>query len=192
MYIYTYILIYIDTYIHIYIYTLLRTTQRRMLRWMLGSVWRRPATEQEGGGDGSESSSSCAEPPEDPELNSEEDKVEEETWVQWIQRCTHIVEMHWDRAAIDDWVVGQRRRKWRLAGHTARREDKRWSETLMCWEPLWSNRMRGHPPKRWTTDLDAFFHSLNGTPRCVWKWEAQDRNRWQHLEDSFVAKAWYR
>ena len=30
---------------------------------------------------------------------------------------------------------------------------------------------------------------FNSTPRCVWKWEAQYLNRWQHLEDNLVAKA---
>lgn len=100
---------------------------------------------------------------------------------------------HWARTALDDWGVAQGRRKWRLAGHTARREDNRWSETLLGWEPpvSVSNRERGHPPKRWTNDLDAFFYHLDGTPHLAWKLVARDRAKWQSLEDDFVSRAWY-
>ena len=165
---------------------LLRSTQRRMLRWMLGSFWRRPAEQDTA----SDSSSEYAEPADEPTDGTE--KMEEESWVEWIKRCMHAAELHLRRASIDDWVAAQRRRKWRLAGHTARRDDDRWSEALLGWEPPCSNWGRGHPCKRWTNDLDSFFYSRDGTPRWVWKIVAQDREKWQSLEDVFIAKAWYK
>lgn len=163
---------------------MLRSTQRRMLRWILGSVWRRPSQTDTS----SETSSDLEEPPEDD--NTE--KADQESWVEWVKRCTHVAEAQLRRVAVDDWVTAQRRRKWRLAGHTARRQDNRWSEVLLGWEPASSNRGRGHPCKRWTTDLDSFFYARDGRPRWVWKHSAQDRTVWQNLEDDFVANAWYK
>jgi hypothetical protein len=137
---------------------LLRTTQRRMLRWMLGSFWKPPDEEGSQVEEECDSDSEFPEPAEEDATDDcEEAKLEQETWVQWIQRCTRIAEDQLEKASIDDWVVTQRRRKWRLAGHTARRDDNRWSETLLGWEPPCSNRGRGHPCKRWTSDLDAYF-----------------------------------
>ena len=178
---------------------ILRSTQRRMLRWMLGSFWKRPADEGsqvEQASDSSDSSCSSSEFPEpaeeDPSEDREEEKLEQETWVEWIRRCTRVVEEQLGRASIDDWVVTQRRRKWRLAGHTARRDDNRWSETLLGWQPPYSNRGCGHPCKRWTSDLDAYFYHIDGAPRWVWKAVALNRERWQALEERFVSQAWYR
>ena len=119
-----------------------------------------------------------------------EEKTETETWVEWIRRCTHIVEHHLKQASIDDWVVAQRRRKWRFAGHTARRDDNRFSEAVLGWEPPFSHRGRGHPSRRWTDDLDAFFYHLLGTPRWIWKAAALDREEWHRHEEEFVASRW--
>ena len=79
-----------------------------------------------------------------------------------------------------------------MAGHTARRTDNRWSEAVLGWEPPYSNRRRGHPCKRWESDLDAFFFHREGPPRWVWQRVAGDREQWHRLEDEFVARAWYR
>ena len=163
-----------------------------MLRWMLGSFWKRP-TEEDSQEEASDSDSEFTEPAEDDAYDDgEQAKMEHETWVEWIRRCTRIAENQLGKASIDDWVVAQRRRKWRLAGHTARRDDNRWSKTLLGWEPPYSNRGRGHPCKRWTSDLDAYFYYLDGTPRWVWKAVALNRERWQALEERFVSQAWYR
>ena len=171
----------------------LRTTQRRMLRWMLGSHWRRPREQSDQSSSSSGSDTDGSEPEETEEdQKGTTDKKQEESWVDWIQRCTRIVEHQLGKAGVDDWVAAQRRRKWRLAGHTARRQDGRWSETLLDWEPICGHRSRGHPPKRWTNDLDAFFFHLDGVPRWIWKATAQDREKWQVLEDSFVERRWYK
>ena len=140
----------------------------------------------------SSDSSQAAEPDEEENDQEATRKLEEETWVEWVKRTTHIAETHLQRASIDDWVVAQRRKKWRLAGHTARRTDHRWSRTLLEWTPPNSNRGRGHPPKKWSTDLDAYFYNLDGIPRGLWISVAQDRNRWHSLEESFVQKSWFK
>eukprot|EP00973_Karenia_brevis_P058174 8097478-Karenia_brevis.AAC.1 len=61
---------------------LLQTTQRRMLRWMLGSFWRRPCEDKKEADDGSDASSEVA------ELEDNEDekqqKSDQESWVDWI------------------------------------------------------------------------------------------------------------
>ena len=68
---------------------LLKTTQRRMLRWMLGSFWKPPAEES------SESSDSVNESEEPPDSEGEaSDKLLEETWLDWMHRCTHNAEEH--------------------------------------------------------------------------------------------------
>ena len=126
------------------------------------------------------------------DTTDETDKLEEESWVEWVKRCTHTVLRHLENATIDDWVVAQRRRKWRLAGHTARRTDNRWSEAVLGWEPPCSNRARGHPCKRWASDLDAFFFHREGPPRWVRQGIATNREWWHELESEFVARAWYR
>ena len=164
----------------------LRTAQRRMLRWMLGSFWVRPKQES------SQASSSESEDDEPNDGESEgKEKLQEETWLEWMRRCTHNAEEHLKKASIEDWVMAQRRRKWRLAGHTARREDHRWSETMLGWQPLCSFRGQGRPCKRWTDDMDSFLYCRDGVPTGVWKAVAQNRCDWQVLEDEFVARAWH-
>ena len=160
---------------------------------MLGSFWKKsPAQTQIAEEDSSDGSSEQLKPSVEEQEEEENEKLEMETWVEWIKRCTHNVEGHLRKASIDDWVVAQRRRKWRLAGHTARREDHRWSETMLEWEPAKSNKRRGHPRKRWTNDMDAFFFHKEGAPRWIWKFKARNREGWQTLEDEFVEKAWYK
>ena len=152
---------------------------------MLGSFWARPREEA--------SQTSSSETDSDELDDSESDgkeKLQEETWLEWMRRCTHSAEEHLKKASIEDWVLAQRRRKWRLAGHTARREDHRWSETMLRWQPLRSFRAQGRPCKRWSDDLDSFFYCRDGLPTWVWKAVAQDRREWQSLEDEFVATAW--
>ena len=69
---------------------------------MLGSFWKKQTDGAEAKSAASETSSSTySEPEEEDETNAEERKLQEETWVEWIQRCTHMVELHWREAALD-------------------------------------------------------------------------------------------
>eukprot|EP00973_Karenia_brevis_P005864 799323-Karenia_brevis.AAC.1 len=93
--------------------------------------------------------SSCESESVDLELQSEheeEEEIVEESWVEWVRRTTHLAEEHFSKVAQDDWITAQRRRKFRFAGHVARREDARWDTTLLNWTPE-GRRKRGHPPK---------------------------------------------
>lgn len=161
---------------------------RQMLRWMLGI--RRKRSQEESDQDATDSEPE--EPEEDFTESSEDDKLNEETWVDWIKRSTGIVQSQLEKASISDWIIGQRVRKWRLAGHTARRSDGRWSTAVLTWQPSGGCRNRGHPSKRWADPLDAFFFERDGSPRNYWKSAARNRESWSTLEKEFVAKSWHR
>ena len=93
---------------------MLRSAQRTMLRRILGSprhVGTATATDSED-----------SEETDDAEAGDEcEDYIDQgESWIEWIQRTTWMAEGQLSKTGIDDWVVGQRKRQWRFAGHTAR------------------------------------------------------------------------
>ena len=79
-----------------------------------------------------------------------------ETYVEWIQRSSHVAEALYLRNGGESWVKQQRRRYGRWAGHVARAEEGRWSNRLLYWHPQGARRP-GRPVKRWTDELDAFF-----------------------------------
>ena len=150
----------------------LRVTQRRMLRWMIGSKWY-PQPEAESASEASE---------EEPEPEHGDDvKQITESWVDWIRRQTAFAETQLDNANLEDWIEGQRRRKWRWAGHVARRGDSRWSTSIIGWIPHQGCRRVGRPSKRWRDDLDAYFGSYG-----KWVNVAQKQDEWKTFEDSFV------
>jgi hypothetical protein len=153
----------------------LRTTQRRMLRWMFGArYWQTPArTDDE--------SSDSEDYPEPENTDAEEDDMKE-SWVEWMKRTTGALEEQLKKADIDEWVAAQRRRKWRWAGHTARRDDGRWSTMILDWLPENGCRKVGHPARRWTDDLNLI---VGGE---MWLFMAHDRDEWKALEADFVQK----
>ena len=85
---------------------------------------------------------------------------------------------------VVDWVEEQRRRKWRWAGHIARRTDGRWTKWMLSWQPGRGQRGQGRPVTRWE---DALVEFMRGRGR--WVDVAQDRKGskgWQALEEEFV------
>ena len=58
-----------------------------------------------------------------------------EPWVDWIRRATGLAELHLHKAGAEDWIGGHTRRKWRWAGHLARKDDDRWSKKSLDWTP---------------------------------------------------------
>ena len=123
----------------------------------------------------------------EPEEIEGEGDARQEDWIDWIRRTTHLAEEHFQRAGLEDWVAAVRRKHWRWAGHLARRTDGRWSSKLLSWTPG-GRRSRGHPCKRWSDDLDEFFHRMDGSPRGYWQLVAQNREPWHCLEDRFVKR----
>eukprot|EP00973_Karenia_brevis_P036586 5043515-Karenia_brevis.AAC.1 len=111
----------------------LRNTQRRMLRCIVKVGRRSVKYQSEAGqeetlqiGRNSEDSSDESDA-NTANTNTSSSEAELEDYVTWIRRATHIAENATAKAGIEDWVVLQRRWKWRWAGHVARRPDNRWS-----------------------------------------------------------------
>ena len=107
-----------------------------------------------------------------------------ETWVEWIRRATGIAEKSLKRAGIDDWVVGQRRRQYKWAGHVARRTDRRWSCQILDWTPVGGYRSVGRPRRRWADRLNFFFNSPE-FGKDAWRYIAESRNEWERHEDEY-------
>ena len=82
----------------------IRTTQRRMLRWMLGAGRRKLEPEQ----------NELADEPEPLEAECEQ-HMSHETWIDWMIRTTGIVVEQLSRTGLDDWVTAARRKNWRWA-----------------------------------------------------------------------------
>ena len=111
---------------------LLRCTQRRMLRWIVGVGRKTIVVGKDETGEEEEEFSEEEEPPESLDEENEEEVYEEkktvkESWIEWVQRATHIAEHHLKKLRISDWVTKSRILKWTWAGHAARRTDGRWS-----------------------------------------------------------------
>ena len=81
------------------------------------------------------------------------------------------------KANIDEWVVAPRRRKWKWAGHIARRGDGRWATKVLAWWPEDGRRKVGHPMKSWTDELQQL------TVGDMWRLMALERDKWKTLEE---------
>ena len=157
---------------------LLRSTQRIMLRRMLGSG--RMVVEASSSSDGSGSDM-----PEDVSRNEGAGTLE--PWTEWISRTTHAAEDAARLSGVRDWVEEQSRRKWIWAGHVARRSDFRWSSTILDGKPSTSSRRQGRPQLRWEDALGDFFQQRFWFGRGVWKYIAQDRQNWEQLAEDFIS-----
>ena len=88
--------------------------------------------------------------------------------------------MEWGK--MGDWVEEQRRRKWRWAGHIARRTDWRWTYWMLNWRPVGGSRAPGRPVARWEDALVSF-----ATKRGFdWQEVAQNRGSWEEYEAEFI------
>ena len=88
------------------------------------------------------------------------------------------------KARVPDWVEEQRRRYFRFAGHTARREDGRWNTKLLDWTPFGA-RLPWRPTRRWGDSITKFFIEVE-KKGGDWITEAFDRSKWGKLEEVFV------
>ena len=105
----------------------LRTTQRRMLRWMLGGFWqgfqknRKPEEGlRRGAADGSDDDDNTDDEEEEPTEIEKDDLQEYETWIEWLRQRTRLTEHGLESLRLDDWVQAQRRHKWKYCGHILR------------------------------------------------------------------------
>ena len=100
-----------------------------------------------------------------------------EHWIEFIQPSTHVAENYCKRYGITDWVQKHYQLKFKLASHIARRTDSRWSNKVLYWRPVDGKRSRGHPHRRWTDDLDAFFAIAHNLGPGDWICLVSDRDR---------------
>jgi hypothetical protein len=166
---------------------MLRTTQRKMLRSILGQgrrrITRTSQTEQDSG------SEHEAEP------NTQEEANDElEPWAEWIRRVTHSAEESLEKLRIKTWVEQARRRKWRWAAKLyCETEQDKWTNAALAWNPQvhfdhpkpTARRKQAGPKKRWTDELEHFVRTLpqqNTTLKDV----CTDPNFWQTYEKDYV------
>lgn len=127
--------------------SLLRTTQRSMLRKVIGAKWM------------------------------PENDIENEDFVTWLQRSTQQLRILIHDVAVKDWVEVQRKRQWKLAGSTLTHNDGRWSQQAIetACSPsgggLQGCRKQGRPQKRCADDIESFIREVYGaskTARVDW------------------------
>ena len=166
----------------------LRTTQRKMLRWIVG-VGRKQRAQQQQTTQGDDEGEEDEEEPEPLEEQGEaetKEPLELEDWVVFIRRATNIAEEALAKVKLEDWIAGQRRRKWRWAGHAARRHDNRWSNRVLHCIELDGKRPQGHPKTRWRDAIESFFRNHTTRSGRDWLALAQNGQAWKSYEDKFV------
>jgi hypothetical protein len=118
---------------------------------------------------------------------SEESQETQENYIDWLKRATGISEMFLKNVGAEDWVDGQKRRKYRLAGHLARRTDGRWSSKILYWDAT-GQRSVGRPKRRWEDCINEYFQEI--MEGAFWYALAQCRQTWSSLESGFVDRGW--
>ena len=110
-----------------------------------------------------------------------------EDWVPWIQRAAGEAEKQRCQHHIPSWVEEISRRKFRWAGHVARRHDGRWTKVMLEWS-LAGWRQRGRPVSRWFDSINKYFGSLAGTSvgSSTWISVARNRENWKQIEDHYI------
>ena len=116
------------------------------------------------------------------EAQAVEEDDDREGWIEWLRRTAEVVHGYTIEGKVVDWVVEQRRRKWRWAGHVARRKDGRWTRWMLDWQPLRGIRAPGRPVTRWEDSLVNFMRGRGQS----WVQLAEDRDAWAALEDEYV------
>jgi len=112
--------------------------------------------------------------------------LELEDWVDYIRRTTGLADEALAKTKLEDWIAGQRRRKWRWAGHVARRTDNRWSNRILHCIELDGRRNAGHPKTRWRDAIESFASSRTTCSGRDWYTLAQNGKAWKSHEDNFV------
>ena len=166
----------------------LRTTQRRMLRAILGQNRRRiqepterttPAESEEEGAD---------------DVPEEDSRDELEPWVEWIKRVTHNVENNLKRLKIRTWVEQARKRKWKFAAELySGSGERKWTHLALEWNPQvhhdtfrpTARRNPTRPNLRWTDELHNFVKKRL-SPARVWNEVCPNPDFWIECEDQFV------
>ena len=171
---------------------LLKTTQRRMLRMILGQGRRRIQRASHSVNDAQESEDSeddLADAPDEPE-----DVLE--PWIDWIRRVTHNAEQNLQRLKICTWIEQARKRKWRFAADLfSNSGDKKWSHISLQWNPQVhfdtprpaARRKPTRPNLRWTDELRNYARE-HLRPEQEWKDMCTDPEFWKNHEQDFITR----
>ena len=112
-----------------------------------------------------------------------------EAWVDWVIRATREAECAMQKFGVPDWCEEIHRRRYRWAGHVARRQDGRWTREVLTWSVVgsWSQK---RPLTRWSDTFSKFFCSLFDMDRTIdnsfWMDAAQDRDTWHASESEYI------
>ena len=84
-----------------------------------------------------------------------------------------------NKTRVKDILQEIKSKKWRWAGHLARRKDDRWTHKLTDWTPRAHTRSRGRQCKRWIDEIREY-------GGITWTRTAQDRAKWKIDEEAFL------
>ena len=165
-----------------YMEDVLKTTQRKMLRMILGRGRRRIETQNHDEGTSGEDDDSNAVEEEIPETGDATNQEEElEPFVDWLRRVTHEAESRLERLQIKTWVESARTRKWRWAAKIfCTHSEDRWARIAYEWDPRihrdagrrMARRRAAGQRKRWFDDIERFLtdQQLSSMPRQMQSW----------------------
>ena len=106
----------------------LSTTQRKMLRWMMGTKRRVERVGESEDGTNSENSEPISE---EDTFGGENAGVQLESWEEWVKRATAAAESELLNMNIEDWNRQRKRNRWRWAGRITRCSDVRWTLRML-------------------------------------------------------------
>ena len=84
-----------------------------------------------------------------------------------------------NKTKVKDIIQEIKSKKWRWAGHLARRKDDRWTHKLTDWTPRAHTRSRGRQCRRWIDEIREY-------GGITWTRTAQDRAKWKIDEEAFL------
>ena len=118
--------------------TTLQSTQRKMLRMILGEKRRQMAPSSDADTSGHDVASNPEEvhpdSAEEDDDNDNDDQLED--WVEWIRRVTHKVENQMSKLELESWIAKARRIKWRWAWRVLSEPSKdKWSPKVFTMAP---------------------------------------------------------
>jgi endonuclease/exonuclease/phosphatase family metal-dependent hydrolase len=177
--------------------SILKTTQRKMLRMVLGQGRRRiPArsVEQDSSGEDVQSNASNnANPEEEETLEDPQDELE--PFVDWIRRVTHSAEERIKNLNMRSWVEEARFRKWKWARNLyTEKSSEQWSTRALHWNPQVhydrpkpaARRRPTRPNLRWLDDVLKISHETSGTATVE---DLKQEHFWTQYQDLYVNRS---
>ena len=174
----------------------LKTTQRKMLRMILGHGRRRVqanTVEPESSGEDVQSNASNTVKPEDEPSVEPVDELE--PWVDWIKRVTYHMEGRLQNLKMRSWTEEARLRKWKWAQNlfTGEHSD-RWSVKALHWNPQVhfdrpkpaARRRPTRPKLRWLDDILKISRDASDTSA---EEVLKELDFWTQCQDLYIKRA---